>query len=151
MGSIYKRLLRHPLRLAAALAPALLSPARVKGIVEVLFASGHGGAGGNGDGPPLPRHELFSIVVASDQRRRGVAERLYRRLCAGFRDRGVTSFRILVGKQLDAANRFYHRMGARPVTEVQLHEGAVSTIYVQDLNDESRPRSASIRSAGEVN
>ncbi|MFC3119463.1 GNAT family N-acetyltransferase [Jhaorihella thermophila] len=91
---------RHGLDLQTAPAPSL-APRRgaCPGPAEpgprqghrrgAFFASGHGGAGGNGDGPPLPRHELFSIVVASDQRRRGVAERLYRRLCAGFRDRGL--------------------------------------------------------------
>lgn len=96
MGPIYRRMLRRPVRLAVALAPALLS-----------------------------------IAVDAAWRGTGVAERLYTQLVAEFRSRGVESFRIIVGDALAPAHRFYRRMGAQPIGEVEVHKGERSTVYVQ--------------------
>jgi GNAT superfamily N-acetyltransferase len=132
MRSIYSRLMRRPLRLTFSLAPNLLSPKKLSGILEVLIKGG--GASPETSQSSLPRHELLSMVVASNFRGQGVSEKLYRRLCDYFVAQGAGSFRILVGGQLDTANRFYGRMGAVAATEIYFHGGAVSTIYVQDLS-----------------
>ncbi len=132
MRSIYSRLMRRPLRLTFSLAPNLLSPKKLGGILEVLIKGS--GAAPETKQSSLPRHELLSMVVASNFRGQGVSEKLYRRLCNYFVAQGACSFRILVGGQLDTANRFYGRMGAIAATEVYFHGGAVSRIYVQDLS-----------------
>jgi len=128
MGPIYRQMLRDWPALIVALAPVILRPRKILGILEILRRGG--GRQGAGD---LPAWELFSIAVAAPARGSGSADRLYRALCASFRDRGVTEFRIVVGESLERARRFYARVGAVPVDSVRLHGAARSTVFVQQL------------------
>lgn len=126
MGSIYRRMLRSPVRLGLALAPSLLSLPRVRRIIEIMRYSG----GADGLPTGVPDAELLSLAVAPEWRGKGVAEALYQRLVEDFRTRGVPAFRIIVGESLAPAHRFYRRMGAEPAGEVEVHEGQASTVYV---------------------
>lgn len=128
LGAVYKALLRRPFRLAGALWPVLLSPAKLWRILEILRHSA-----GSEATRELPRAELVSIVVAPDWRGRQVAERLYRRLEAHFAAEGTPSFKIVVGEALAPAHRFYRRMGAVPAAEVTVHGGAKSVVYVHHI------------------
>lgn len=128
MGAIYKQMLRSPFRLGLALMPSLLRPRRVLRIFEILrYSRGHTLPEG------LPTAELLSIAVAPSCRGQQVADRLYCRLEDHFRETGTTSFRIIVGKALAPAHRFYQRMGAVPTTDVEVHQGEVSTVFVHQL------------------
>lgn len=128
MRAIYKRMLRHPLRLGFALLPSALSPKRVLRILEILRYS----QGKNVDAD-LPDAELLSIAVDPGFRGQQLAEGLYRRLEAHFRRGHITAFKITVGEALVPAHRFYQRMSALPIAKVEVHEGEASTIYVQNL------------------
>ena len=130
MGPIFRQMLRHPFALAAALAPLLLRPRKILGILEVLR---HGRGQNAGPQEPLPEHELLSIAVAPEARGTGVAERLYNALVGHFRHRGVAAFRIVVGDALAPAHRFYRRMGAEPRSRTEVHAGQGSVVYVQDI------------------
>src|SRR5690606_4416678 len=125
MGPIYKRMLRSPVRLGLALAPALVRPAKVRRIIEILRYSGDAALP---DG--VPEAELLSLAVAPEARGSGVAETLYRKLVEDFQARGVDAFRIIVGDALVPAHRFYQRMGATLAGEVQVHEGEPSKDYI---------------------
>lgn len=125
MGPIYRRMLHSPFRLALALAPALVSPAKVRRILEILRYSG------DADLPDgVPDAELLSLAVALEARGSGVADVLYGKLVEDFQTRGVDAFRIIVGEALAPAHRFYRRMGATVAGEVQVHEGERSKVYV---------------------
>lgn len=127
MGAIYRRMLRHPFRLAWSLLPSLLRPRRLARILEILRY--------NGTSPTvadLPEAELLSIAVDPVWRGRQVADKLYRRLMAHFRESGIPGFRIVVGDALAPAHRFYAKMGARPVGKIEVHAGESSVVYVQD-------------------
>lgn len=126
MGSVYRRMLRYPLRLGLALLPSIVRPGRVRRIVEIVRYGG-----GEGSTPDLPRAELLSIAVDKSVRGTGVAERLYRRLQSHFSDRGVDAFRIVVGDALLPAHRYYRKMGAMPVSRIEVHAGEGSVVYVQ--------------------
>lgn len=134
MGSIYKRMLRRPFRLGWALLPSLLRPARVKRILDIMRYSRRSSA----PGPDLPAAELLSIAVAPEARGSGIAERLYRRLEAHFREAGQQAFKITVGDALAPAHRFYARMGALPVGRMHVHAGEPSTVYMHQM--EGGPR-----------
>ncbi|HQQ63008.1 MAG TPA: GNAT family N-acetyltransferase [Pseudomonadales bacterium] len=134
MGAIYRQLLRRPLALLVALLPALLNPARLWRIIEILRYSG-----GDNDGlANMPCAELLSIAVDPQFRGKGHAEQLYLQLVEYFTGRGEKAFRIVVGEVLLPAHKFYRRMGAVPVAEMEVHKGASSTIYVHELSG-SRP------------
>lgn len=128
MGSFYRRMLRRPVRLGLALAPALLSASKVWRILEIVrYSRGHALPEG------LPDAELLTIVVSPQWRGRGVAERLYGRLAKAFRARGIDRFRIAVGEDLGPAHRFYRRMGAEVVGSMEVHGGARSLLYVHEI------------------
>lgn len=138
MGPIYKQLLRRWPRLLAALTSALLSPTKLWRIVELLaLSTSHTPI------PGMPRAELLSIAVDPSSRRKGHAERLYRRLIQHFADNGVDSFRIVVGEALHSAQRFYTRMGAQIIGEIEVHSGQTSRVYKHScLKGLRRPNSA---------
>lgn len=129
MAPIYWRMLRHWPKLAKSLLPSLFRPNRVWRILEILHYSRKHGSNAH-----LPAFELLSIAVRRDDRGRGIAQSLYNALIDEFRTLRVGEFRIVVGDELDAAHRFYKRMGAVPVERTEVHRGRGSTIYVQVLS-----------------
>ena len=76
----------------------------------------------------LPAAELLSIAVDPAYRGRGIAEDLYAGLKLFFATCGLGEFKIIVGAPLATAHRFYRRMGAVPVAEIEVHRGAASTV-----------------------
>ncbi|MBK8637503.1 MAG: GNAT family N-acetyltransferase [Chromatiaceae bacterium] len=148
MGQVYRHLLRHWLALGLSLAPTLLMPRRLWRIVEILRYSrgGHGQVRASGaeaigvettgaEMPTLPTAELLSIAVDPACQGRGMAADLYAGLKIFFATRGQGAFKIIVGAPLAPAHRFYRRMGAEPVAEIEVHRGADSTVYVQRVGD----------------
>ncbi|MGD8327596.1 MAG: GNAT family N-acetyltransferase [Sphingomonadales bacterium] len=131
MRSIYKRMILHFPQLMLALLPQILNPLKLWGILEILTHQRHDGI--NADISRLPHHELFSVVVAPNYRGKGIAEKLYSSLCRYFSEHGVNEFKILVGKNLEAAHHFYQRMGAKAKLETNLHKGDTSIIYIQRI------------------
>ena len=132
IGPVYRQMLRDLPVLLVSLAPVIVRPRKVIGIIEVLRRGG--GDAGQHDAQ-LPEQELFSIVVAPRARGSGTADRLYAALCAHFRQQGADAFRIVVGDNLVSAHRFYKRMGAEPVSSLRLHDAATSTVFVQAVCD----------------
>ncbi|MEN1944756.1 GNAT family N-acetyltransferase [Luteimonas sp. MJ293] len=130
MGPIYKRMLRSPLRLGLALAPALVRPAKVRRILEILRYSGDAKLPEG-----VPDAELLSLAVAPEARGSGVADTLYRKLVDDFQARRVGAFHIIVGDALAPAHRFYRRMGATLAGEVQVHEGEPSKVYIHRIQE----------------
>lgn len=141
MGQVYRRLLRHWLALGLSLAPSLLIPRRLWRMLEILrYSRGKSGrvrafGTSSAEVPLLPAAELLSIAVDPAYRGRGIAEDLYAGLKLFFATRGLGEFKIIVGAPLAPAHRFYRRLGAVPVAEIEVHRGAASTVYVQRVGD----------------
>lgn len=125
MGPIYRQMLRDWPKMLLSLAPVVIRPRKVWGVVEILRRGD--GRNINLDTPPW---ELFSIAVAPASRGSGVAERLYSALCRHLKTQGVSAFCIVVGDALRPAKRFYTRLGAEPVSKFCVHGKIPSTIYV---------------------
>jgi GNAT superfamily N-acetyltransferase len=128
MGPIYRQILRHWPRLVLALLPALLNPAQLLRIIEIVRFSRK-----QKPVPDCPHAELFSIAVLDSARGSGVAQRLYHALGDWFFQQGEMAFCIVVGEGLAPAHRFYRRMGAVPMAEISVHQGQASTLYRHDL------------------
>jgi ribosomal protein S18 acetylase RimI-like enzyme len=128
MDAIYKRMLRHAVRLGVAIVPAVLSMKNMKRMVEIVRYSR-----APSRGSALPRAELLSIGVGQSSRRHGHAEALFQELCATFRGNGVRAFKIVVGTSLAPAQRFYERMGATAAGTLSVHDGESSIVYTVDL------------------
>ena len=126
MRPIYRQMLKRLPALTVALLPSLLNPIKVWRILEILLHSKH-----SAEIKDLPSYELLSIAVNPLHRGQGVSDHLYLALIEHCSRRGIHSFRIIVGENLHQAHRFYRRMGARVVGEVQVHRGQRSLIYKQ--------------------
>lgn len=134
MKGVYRHMLRHWWRLGTSLLPVLVSPRKIWRIVEILrYGQQTPGAPASITGS-LPKIELYSIAVDAAHRGKGYAELLYRGVEQHFRSRGEPAFKIVVGSALTAAHRFYQRMGARVATQMEVHSGEVSAVYVQTLD-----------------
>lgn len=129
LGHIYKQLLLKPLRLIYSLKSCILSPSKMYKIIEVLLISKDSDISSD-----LPKQELLSIVVNPAYQGGGHAENLFNALCTHFKEDGVSSFKIVVGSNLDRAHSFYTKMGSIPVKEIQVHKGTNSLIYVKEIN-----------------
>lgn len=129
MSPIYRQMLRHAPELILALFPSLLNPVKLWRIFELLLHSARRVEIIN-----HPTFELLSIAVASDCRGTGVSERLYRSLMNYCEQNKISSFKIVVGEALTGAHRFYRRMGAEVVRELQVHRGHRSLVYIQRIN-----------------
>jgi ribosomal protein S18 acetylase RimI-like enzyme len=127
MRNVYLRMIAKWPRLLCAIAPALLSITQLKRMMETVRHSAAGERSQEG-----AQAELLSIAVEASERGSGRAESLYSALCAHFRARGIARFRIVVGSRLARAHRFYSKMGAKPLAEVEVHKGDTSIVYVHD-------------------
>lgn len=128
MGPIYRQMLRYPISVIIALLPSLVRPKRLLKIFEILRYSRKQSVN-----QELPAAELLSIAVDPAYRGKQRADALYKRLVSHFKQAGVPAFKIIVGEALIPAHKFYRRMGAVPVTEVEVHEGQSSTVYVHSV------------------
>jgi ribosomal protein S18 acetylase RimI-like enzyme len=128
MKPIYKRLLLHPFRLSLALIPSLFRPGRWRRIAEIVRHTSKSPGEAR-----FPSAELMSLAVAEGWRGKGIAEVLYQRLRQSFAERGISEFKIIVGGQLDVAQRFYRRMGAEAVSQTEIHGGESSVIFTHRI------------------
>ena len=129
LGRLYKQLLFHPLQLIYSLKTSLLSPSKIYKIIEIFLISKD-----DNSSVDIPKQELLSIVVNPIYQGGGHAENLFNALCSHFREKGASSFSIVVGSNLDRAHAFYTKMGSIPVKEIQVHKGADSVVYVKELS-----------------
>lgn len=128
MRPIYRRMLRHPLQLGWSLLPVLFRPRALLRILDIVRYGREPSTEQS-----FPKAELLSIAVAQGVRGTGIAELLYKRLEQYFREHGADAFRIVVGSTLSPAHRFYTKMGAIHVGEIEVHAGEHSLVYVQSL------------------
>ena len=127
-GRFYRWFLRRNLlRGACVMLPRLFSLRTIRRVIETMRYSGKQST------DDLPDAELLSIAVDSEYRRQGTAELCYRALESHFASVGIERFRIVVGKQLEPAMKFYEKMGAVRTAEVEVHAGQGSWVLVQQV------------------
>lgn len=78
----------------------------------------------------LPDAELLSIVVEESYRAKGVSQELFNGLVHEFALRHIDRFKVVVGADLAAACRFYEKMGGVLHSEIEVHQGMKSRVYV---------------------
>lgn len=130
MRGIYRQLFSRYVQLTLTLVPSLLHFKRVKRIIEIIRYSRNSD---NYVDVDLPKFELLSIVVSPNDRGTGCAEQLYIEFLKYCKKASVEKFKIVVGDSLEPAHRFYQRMGAVKVANIELHQGEGSTVYVQQV------------------
>lgn len=105
------------------LLPKIFNAKTVKKVVETLVYPMKKEAS-------LPDAELLSIVVEESYRVKGVSKELFNLLVHEFASRHVNRFKVVVGADLAAACRFYEKMGGVLHSEIEVHQGIKSRVYV---------------------
>lgn len=117
-------LLRYGLFVLPAVLPALLSPARIRRILETLL---HPVREADYESPPA---QILNFCVASSRQRQGVGKTLFAKLVDEFRKKDVESLKIVTGAGQQKAQRFYESLGAEKVARTSVHGGETSYVYV---------------------
>jgi GNAT superfamily N-acetyltransferase len=78
--------------------------------------------------------ELLSIVVDARFHGKGIASGLFNALVQGFHEKNVNGFKIIVGSKLVQAQRFYLKIGAVKIAEIEVHQGERSFLYEYKTN-----------------
>lgn len=130
LGRIYKQLLKKPFRLIFSLRSCILSPSRIYKILEIILLNKKNKKAFKN----LPQNELLSIVINPIYQGESHAKNLFNSLCSHFKEEGESSFKIIVGSNLERAHAFYLKMGSIPIREIQIHKGVGSIIYLKKLS-----------------
>lgn len=77
--------------------------------------------------------ELISIAVKQELRGKGIAKILYDSLIDFFKEKNANIFKIMVGSNLTEANKFYEKMGAKKILEIEIHKGTKSYLYLHNI------------------
>ena len=105
-------------------------------VLQLLMSIQRSLSKGGGNTISVPVAELYSLVVCSSLRRKGIASQLYDELCTTFKTLGVNNFEIIVGSKLKQAQRFYEVKGAAKVRTIKQGLGKRSFVYVHRLQSE---------------
>ncbi|MBS1715440.1 MAG: GNAT family N-acetyltransferase [Armatimonadetes bacterium] len=128
-GQVYKGFARRGgFSAMAVLVPKLLSPARIKRILETLLYPK------SKQSDDLPEPEILNFCVRSTSQGLGVGGALFRALLQEFRARGTGSIRIVTGETQKSAQQFYEAKGSRFVKSIEVHKGTLSRVYVHDTS-----------------
>ncbi len=82
----------------------------------------------------MPKAELLVLAVRKEYEGSGLAQNLFEKLIEIFREKGVQEFRITTGDELIRAQKFYEKMGAVKVNDMEIHKGHRSWIYRYEIS-----------------
>lgn len=140
-------ILRGGLRFIFLLAGRMLSVRRIRNAFETFFYPGRISKLG------VPRAELLSIVVAPEERGKGLSRTLTCEGLAECQRRGIDRVKVLVGADNEPANKLYLKCGFEHVAQINNH-GVISNIYTAGtghLDSESRIAKGGIERTGYKN
>ena len=127
VGAFYKDfLMSNIIKASMILLPKILNLQFVKKIFETLLYPSR-------KEQNLPNAELLSIVVDKDYRGKGIAQKLFGKLEEEFRSRNIKQFKVIVGSKLIAACKFYEKMDGILYSEIEVHKGEKSRIFVWEI------------------
>lgn len=123
--NVYKNLIkRHFFSVSLVLIPRLFRFSNFKKILEILFYTKE-----ENNLSDLPKAELLSLAVAKEYRGSGVSQELFIMLADHFKEVKINNFKIIVGEDLNGAQKFYEKMGAIRERALEVHSGKSSVIY----------------------
>ena len=78
----------------------------------------------------IPKSELLSMAIDKIHQGKGIGKILFEELSNKFEKMGVREFKVIVGRKLDKACKFYEKMGCKVIGEIEIHKGETSKIYI---------------------
>lgn len=133
--SLYREFLRlgnlgSKIRLIAALS----RPSRVLLILETLrYSEDHGTS------PDLPHAEILNFCVSLQGQRQGLGKQLMSAAETIFKKAKINQVRIVTGHSQKSAQEFYRKFGARWISDIEIHKGTPSSMFVWDVGVKGLP------------
>lgn len=116
---------RKSIRAAWHVAPKLLlAPSRIRRLAETLLYPARK------EVSELPPAELMDLVIGREFQGRGIGRALFMRFSTILAERGIRDFRVTTGETLGGAHRFYERMGGVRVSDIEVHAGSATRVYI---------------------
>lgn len=81
----------------------------------------------------LVKAELLSIAIEPNYQGKNIGGKLFNGFNSEMEKIGVKKYKIVVGGNLDNANRFYNKMGCLRVGEIEVHENEPSNLYIHQI------------------
>ena len=121
--AFYRRFLaRYGVVAGLVAAPRLLRPSNLRRALETVRYPA--------TDADLPNSELLAIAVAPGCRAKGVGGILADSLLTQLAALGAVDVKVVVAASNEGANRFYDRVGFQPLTEITVHEGTRSNVWI---------------------
>lgn len=108
--------------------PKLLNPKKIFRIFETLL---YPSKKVNKD---LPESEILNFCVDSSIQGKGVGKMLFNALVTEFRNSGIEKIKIVTGKNQISAQRFYEKIGAEKVADIEIHKETESLIFTYNCS-----------------
>jgi len=105
--------------------PQIFNFQKLKGIFETLLYSTKG--------KELPKAELLTIAVKKKFQGKDIASQMFEKFVLEMKERGVDTFKVVVGKELSPAIKFYEREGFQFLKEIEIHGREPSLIYLYKI------------------
>ena len=121
-------LLRHGWELAPRLLPRIFSVARLRRLKETLFYPQ------KRECRELPVSEILNFCVRRRYQRQGIARLLFKYLVAEFKSFQIEKIKIVTGEQQTSAQAFYQAMHARQISDLIIHDGTLSHVFIYDID-----------------
>lgn len=77
----------------------------------------------------MPDAELLDIAVSREYQGKGLAQILFRKFAEHLKEKNVKEMKITTGESLFRAHRFYEKLGAKRVGEINIHKGGKTIVY----------------------
>jgi len=81
----------------------------------------------------LPKAELLTMAVRREFHGQGIASQMFLKFISEMKNRGIKSFKVLVGEELKPAIGFYEKMGFTFLKNTKVHGNNISRIYIYDI------------------
>ncbi len=81
----------------------------------------------------LPSGELLSISVNPDCQASGIGSQLIKALEGFLLHKNISQYRVVVGENLEGANKFYLKNGFEIVTQIKVHGDNLSNVYLKNV------------------
>jgi ribosomal protein S18 acetylase RimI-like enzyme len=106
------------------IAPKMMSLKRIRKTIETLIYPSRQKQ------IEMPSAELLDLAVKPESRGSGLAQKLFFEFDQQLAQKGIQEFKITTGQSLPWAHRFYEKLGAEKVKEIEIHKGERTFVYL---------------------
>jgi ribosomal protein S18 acetylase RimI-like enzyme len=108
----------------------LKKPGLTKPLLETLRSSD---LSEQGTREEIPETELLTIAVSPEVQQGGIGTQLISALEQELKNRNIFKYKVIAGKKLTGANKFYLKNGFVFAKQILIHEDDILNVYVKEI------------------